>query len=261
MQLFLEIMFFVLGTCCGSFVNMWVYRTAVNFELIKSKKKKLNLSGRSFCDHCGKQLLWHENIPVVSWVWQRGKTKCCQYPLPWEYPVVELATGILFWWTTRSMLANMEIGLATIVTLTILTIVVYETVFDLKFMILPQGPIYFLIGLSILELITSNDWQGKFLSGLVAGLFVWGLSQIKIRGNQAMGDGDASLAVFMGLWLGFPNILVAFYAAFIIGAVVGVGLIAIKRRKRNEPMPFGPFLVTGTLLAYWWGAQLVKPFI
>ena len=73
-----------------------------------------------------------------------------------------------------------------------------------------------------------------------------------------MGDGDIFLAFFMGLFLGFPNIIVAFYIAFIVGAGVGIILIAFKKVKKLSPIPFGPFLILGTVVAYFWGEIIIK---
>jgi prepilin signal peptidase PulO-like enzyme (type II secretory pathway) len=87
------------------------------------------------------------------------------------------------------------------------------------------------------------------------------LAKIKIKSKQAMGEGDAPLAGFIGLWLGWPLGLVALYAAFIIGAVVGGGMILLRKKKGNEPIPFGPFLILGTFIAYWGGLSIINLII
>ena len=91
-------------------------------------------------------------------------------------------------------------------------------------------------------------------------MFIWLLTKIKIKGRQAMGEGDALLAVFMGLFLGFPKIIVAFYVAFISGAVIGLILIAKRKKKQLSPIPFGPFLIFGTIIAYFWGEKIINLF-
>ena len=101
----MNIVIFVLGLCAGSFVNMLVYRTVIGYKLEINKIHKVK-SSRSFCDFCGRQLGWYENIPVLSWLVLRGKTNYCQQKLPLLYPVVEIGTGIMFlvfslrypWW-------------------------------------------------------------------------------------------------------------------------------------------------------------------
>ena len=100
MEILLGIIFFVLGLCFGSFVNMLVYRTAKKYKILKIKRADTSVrpynESRSYCDYCGRQLKWFENIPVFSWLFLKGKTKCCKKKLPVSYPVVELLMGILF---------------------------------------------------------------------------------------------------------------------------------------------------------------------
>ena len=247
MELFISTVIFILGLCCGSFVNMLVYRTARKYDLVKSRKSESLKENRSFCDFCGKQLHWYENVPVISWLVQKGKTRCCSNPLPREYPIVELGTGILF-------LINQQNWLGMVV----ITLLVFATVFDWKYMILPDFSSYILIGLGLVSLIWRSDRLGAILSGAGMFLFIWILSKMKVKGKQAMGDGDAAIAGFMGLWLGWPKIIVAFYTAFIIGAIVGGGMIFLRKKKGDDHIPFGPFLILGTLVAWWWGETIIK---
>lgn len=243
------IMIFVLGLCCGSFVNMLVYRTAIKYKLIKGAGERRPYNkNRSFCDYCGKQLNWFDNIPVISWIWLGGKSRCCGKKLPVLYPIVELVTGILFLINGTNWL-----GMA------VITLLMFSAVFDLKYMILPNFSSYILIGLAGVNLLIKNDWW--LLAAGVGSLgFIWLLTKIKIKGKQAMGEGDVPLAGFMGLWLGWPHIVVAFYAAFIIGAIVGVAMIWLKKKQGNEAIPFGPFLILGTTIAYFYGEKIMYYF-
>lgn len=236
MDLFLKIMFFVLGLCVGSFVNMLVYRTARRYKLEKDKYRN---DQRSFCDFCGKQLRWYENIPVMSWVMQKGRTRCCDNPLPREYPIVEMLMGIIY------------VIIGPRVELVIATLLVFSTVFDLKYMILPDFSTYILI---IIAVIIGHNW----LSGLGAFLFL--LILYLITKGKGMGFGDVKLALFMGLFLGYPKIIIAFYLAFILGAIVGVTLLVTKIIKRKQPIPFGPFLILGTAIAYIYGEKIMYYF-
>ena len=241
-----DLLVFVMGLCCGSFVNMLVYRTAINYKLKKKIKSKIENEKRSFCDFCGKQLHWYENIPVISWVIQKGKSRCCGKRLPYQYPMVEILTGVLF------LLIGGQIGppLQMITGFVFITLLVFSTVFDLKYMILPDFSTYILVGLSLfLLLINKENIFLYLLSAVGASGFLLFLNLI--TKGKGMGLGDVKLAIFMGLFLGWPKILVAMYAAFISGAVVGVILIINKKAKRKTLIPFGPFLIFGTLFAYY----------
>jgi prepilin signal peptidase PulO-like enzyme (type II secretory pathway) len=143
--------------------------------------------------------------------------------------LVEVVIGIIF-------LLNYQSPINVI----ILSLLVFSLVFDLKYMILPDFSTYILIGLSLIY------WQ-NWLSGLGAFLFLL-ILHVGTKG-KGMGFGDVKLAVFMGLYLGFPDIVVSFYVAFIVGAIVGVSLMIMKKASRKTMIPFGPFLILGTVMA------------
>jgi len=259
MDLYLGIIFLGWGMCCGSFVNMLVYRTAIKYKILKIKRADTGVrpynKNRSFCDYCGRQLKWYENIPVISWLIQKGKSRCCGRKLPTEYPIIEIVTGILF----LIMGGNGIPPLQMLVGLVIITLLVFNTVFDWKYMILPDFSTYILIGIAVVMLIlggNENQPLQNILSAVGAGLFLLFLHLI--TKGKGMGIGDVKLAVFMGLFLGWPQVLVAIYIAFIVGAIVGVLLIMKKKIKRKSLIPFGPFLILGTITAWWGGEKILK---
>lgn len=240
-------MVFVLGLCIGSFVNMAVWRIGSGKSLFKEK--------RSFCDFCGKQLKWFDNIPIISWIIYKGKSRCCGKKLPLLYPIVEVLTGILF--LLNYILLGNNIWLM-VINLFILGLLVFESAFDFKYMVLPDITAWAIIILALIKWIIIGMPFNYLVSATVSGLFVFVLHKIKIKGQEAMGDGDILLAIFMGLFLGFPNIIVAFYIAFIVGAIIGALLIHGKKVAKLTPIPFGPFLILGTIIACFWGEKIVK---
>jgi leader peptidase (prepilin peptidase)/N-methyltransferase len=223
------------------------------------EKGKYKNDQRSFCDFCGQQLHWYENIPVVSWIIQGGKSRCCKKRLPIAYPIVEIGIGILF------LITNYELKITNYwllgIELMVVTLLVFSAVFDLKYMILPNFAEYILIGMAMISLTFKANWWQYLAVGLVFYIIFRLLAKIKIKGKQAMGEGDAPLAGFIGLWLGWPLGLVALYVAFIVGAVVGGGMILLRKKKGNEPIPFGPFLILGTFIAYWSGRVIINLII
>lgn len=260
------IFIFILGLCVGSFVNMLVYRTAKKYGLIKGAGERRPYNkNRSVCDFCGKQLSWFDNVPVVSWLWLKGKSRCCGKKLPFSYPIVEVLMGILFLITNYELRIIPQGDLLRVanywmlgINLIVVTLLMFSAVFDLKYMILPDFSSYSLIAIAILGLwFKDNKWQ-YLLAGLVSYVFFWLLAKIRIKGKQAMGEGDAPLAAFIGLWLGWPLVLVAFYIAFIIGAVVGGGMLLTKKLRGDSPIPFGPFLILGVISAWWVGPSIIK---
>ena len=253
MEIFFGIMIFLLGLCVGSFVNMAVYRTArqlriTNYEL-KIKNEK-----RSYCDFCGRQLRWFDNIPVLSWLIYGGKSRCCRKKLPLTYPVIEIITAILFLLNFQFSIFNFQ----SIFNYLILGILVFEAAFDFKYMMLPDVTAWALIILAAIKWGLVGFPTNFLFSAVISAVFIYILHKIKIKGQEAMGDGDIFLSGFMGLFLGFPGIVVAFYVAFIMGAVVGGSLILLKKVKKTTPIPFGPFLIFGVVVAMWWGENIIK---
>ncbi len=274
MEFWFLMVIFILGLCCGSFVNMLVYRTAIAYGLLKVKKnpkyvevKKSNtllksLGGRSFCDYCGQQLKWYENIPVVSWIIQGGKTRCCHKKLSLLYPIVEITVALLFLIFNFqnpifNEFINSQIVIQFLFGLIIIVFLVFSTVFDLKYMILPDfSTVFLLISVLITQLM---KWNTVGSYGLAAvGSFGFLEILYLITKGRGMGFGDVKLALFMGLFLGYPKILIAMYVAFIFGALVGLFLMVIKKINKKTMIPFGPFLIFGTMLAWFWGEKILK---
>ena len=266
MEIYIRIIFFILGLCVGSFLNMAIFRVAKNYKLISKKQKtiskqitnnKLQITNknRSYCDYCRRQLSWYENVPVLSWIVQKGQTRCCYNPLPWEYPIVEIIMGILFLLNFQFSIFNFQ----SILNYLIISLLMFSLVFDLKYMILPDRTNLMLVAGALVLWYARNygDWSYIY-SGLGSLLFFFILNRIKIRGSEAMGMGDVKYALFMGLFLGWPDIVVAIYFAFVVGAVVSIILLIIKKVKKENPIPFGPFLILGTVVAKIWGESIIK---
>jgi len=255
MEIFIGVMIFVLGLCFGSFVNMLIYRVAINYKL-ESKKFKVESKNRSFCDYCGKQLNWYENIPVFSWLVLKGKTKCCHKKLPISYPIVELLTGLLFlifYFLGRPQESPLQFGVG----LLIIVFLVFSAMFDLKYMILPDFSTVILIIIAFLGVVFDEPNVIPYLlSALVASGFLLILNLI--TKGKGMGMGDVKLAIFMGLFLGPQKTIVAFYVAFIVGAIYGLILMALKKAKKKSQIPFGPFLILGIFVAWWFGEKIIQ---
>lgn len=225
---------------------MLVFRTALKYNLKKGKFIFLKNS-RSLCDYCGNQLSWWENIPILSWLIQGGKTRCCRRQLPFQYPVVEFLTGCLF------VVINFPISspnyFIIFSNILIVTLLVFSAVFDYNYYILPDFANYILILIAIV-LNWSNWWVGLLASGFLLSLNI-------LTKGRGMGIGDVKLAVFIGIYLGSAKTVLAFYLAFVAGAIIGILLIIIKKMKKNSQIPFGPYLIAGTLVSQVWGEKLL----
>jgi len=236
---------------------MLVYRTAERYEL-ESRKFKVKSKKRSYCDYCGKQLRWYENIPVLSWIFLKGKSKCCHKKLSILYPVVESLMGILMVLVVNhfhifSNQLSIEIKLVQLFWLVlVLTLLMFLVVFDFKYLILPDFAVFILIIISFLGVLFDEPQILPYLWSALGSFSFLGILYLVTKG-KGIGFGDVKLAIFMGLFLGWPKIVVAMYLAFILGSIFGLVGIMLKKINRKSHIAFGPFLILGTIIAWIWG--------
>ncbi|OGH84040.1 MAG: hypothetical protein A2261_01170 [Candidatus Magasanikbacteria bacterium RIFOXYA2_FULL_44_8] len=248
---FSYLVIFVLGLILGSFLNSWMWRTRENFKIF--------VSSRSMCVHCHRQLFWWENVPVLSYIYLRGKCLKCKRPIPTRYPLVELCTAVLLvfiaWYHVR-FLPQFELWrwLRDVFYITFLIVIfVYDALYqEILSRIVWPGVI---IGFCINYFALGYSAGGMLLAAAVAGGFF--LLQYIFSHGTWIGGGDVRLGVMMGVWLGWPAILWALFAAYIIGAIVSVFLLITKKAGPNTAVPFGTFLAIGTLCAIYQGQAVV----
>ncbi len=248
----------------GSFLNVLIYR-------LEDKKRK-NLGGRSFCPHCEKQIDWHDNIPVVSWLLLQGKCRSCKKYISVQYPLVELSTGLVFAVLivipsgaiaeSRNPLELMNLLFWLFFASSLIAIFVY----DLKHQIIPDEIIYTVLVFGLVYVGINTLLGGNLpyltdhlLSGLIAGGFFYSLAAVS--NGKWMGGGDIKLVAFMGLILGWQGVLIALYVAFILGAIVGVFALLSGEKKLGSKIPFGPFLVIGTFVGLTYGEKIISFYV
>ena len=230
-----------LGLVIGSFLNVVVYRLPRGLGFVR---------GRSFCPKCKHKINWFDNVPVISFLILKGRCRFCGRKISWRYPLIELLAGALFYLSYLSHLSFLSY-------LLICGLVVIFFI-DLEHQIIPDEIV---IPLSVLflgyRLLTNIQYliSNFLITGIVSFLFLY-LIHLLTKG-KGMGLGDVKLAFLMGLVLGFPKIVVAFYLAFLTGAFVGVILILLSRAKLKQKIAFGPFLVFGTIFSLLWGEKIV----
>ncbi len=261
----------ILGLLIGSFLNVLVDRLPRGEYVIQ---------GRSRCDKCKKILKGHDLIPLLSFVFLKGKCRYCNARLSFFYPIIEITTGIMFAITTlfifngsqflisnfkfliNSQFLNFQLLISLVYYLFIVSSLIVIFFTDLKYGIIPDKIVFPAIFVSAFYLLTINYQllTINFLSAVGACLFF--LILYLITKGRGMGFGDVKFAFLMGLVLGFPNIAVALYTAFLTGAIVGCILIVWrKKRAFGTSIPFGPFLVIGTLIAIFYGEILTQSFL
>ncbi len=259
---------FALGSVIGSFLNVVIMRGA----------KDESLQGRSHCDHCDKMLGARELIPLVSFVYQKGRCRNCGIVLSVQYPLIELATGIVFagviYYTLLHaiILWDMALVMTLIILLASASAMIVIVAADLKYHIIPNGAtlLLFLLGIaaalgrsglicfSAETICTAVSFNGIALDITASIAFIlfffaiWFLSR-----GRAMGFGDVKLIGATSLLLGFPLSLVAFLFSFWLGGLWGIFLLLTRMRGMKSQIAFGPFIIAGAVLAYFFGAQFL----
>jgi len=243
---------FIFGLCIGSFLNCFIYR-------IEQKKK---LSGRSFCPNCKKQLKWQDLIPIFSFIFLGGKCRYCKKKISWQYPAVELATGIIFILTATLAPIGYPVNFIKLLFwLYIASALIVIFVYDLKHYIIPDKILLPAIAISFIYLLIFNfNSLGNHLFSAFFG-FLFFFSFFFFSKGKWMGFGDVKLAILMGFLLGFSNMLVALFFAFFFGAIIGIISIIFKRKNLKSEIPFGPFLIFGTFLAIFSGQEIINWYL
>lgn len=244
------IILFILGLCVGSFLNVLIDRLPRNKPIFLS---------RSYCDYCHRRLAWYDLIPILSFMILEGECRYCMKRISWQYPTVELITGMLFILVLTSInrLIDVTYLLPTLVyNLIIISglIVIFFT--DLKYRIIPDQILGILILNSLIFFILTNPQKLviHLLSGSIFFLIFLGL--VVVTSGKGMGLGDVKYAFYMGLQLGFPIIIIAFYLAFLTGALLSLILIITGRKTMKSTIAFGPFLAISTFISLFYGQEL-----
>lgn len=232
---------FVVGAALGSFLNVVIYRLPHGESLVRP---------RSRCPHCGAAITPRDNIPVISYILLRGRCRACRKPISARYPVVEVTTAALLtvlWMREGPTIQFVAAALFMLMLITIFFV-------DLDHRIVPNAITYPGTLLGLLLAVPQGRILDALLTAAGAGAF---FLLIALVSRGGMGGGDIKLAAMMGAFLGWPAIAFALLVAFTTGAAAGVYLIASGRRSRKDPIPFGPSLAAGAMVAWFAAAPVI----
>ncbi|NLY17363.1 MAG: prepilin peptidase [Clostridiaceae bacterium] len=256
MDVFFIILCFIIGTVMGSFYNVVIYRVPECKSIIKP---------RSSCGDCGKILEPFDLIPVFSYIFLKGKCRYCKQPISLQYPLVELLTGLLFVF----LYLRFSISVEFIFSVYISSILLIVFFIDLKHMIIPNGLVVAaLIGSSILfilrffyddSIIVGEPWYFPLLGMVIPSVFLLLVAIFGYIANkgEAMGMGDVKIFAPIGLFLGLKLSVLALFLSMLIGGLAGLILIVAGIKERKSQVPFGPFIVAGSLLSLFYGNEIL----
>ena len=261
-----SVLFTVIGLVVGSFLNVVIHRLPIMMEREWRRQcaelqgnpvpveAGFNLFGpRSRCPNCGHAITSMENIPIISWLLLKGQCRGCKTAISARYPAVEGLTGVLTWFAAW----HFGPGWTAAAAIVLLWALVALTFIDLDTQYLPDSITLPLVWLGLLV----NLWQiyvplDEAVIGAMAGycslwLVYWGFKVI--TGKEGMGYGDFKLFAALGAWLGWKLLPMIILFSSIVGVVVGLFMILSRRRGREVPIPFGPYLASAGVLALFWG--------
>jgi len=245
MEIIIYVFIFFIGLFIGSFLNVCIYRLPEGKSVV---------SPPSACSTCGHRLGFLDLIPVLSYVFNRGKCRYCGAKYSTQYPFIELLNGILY------LFVVYRYGFTWISVMHCLTLSVLIVVFliDLRYKIIPDSIIIF--GLLYTTIISIMLIDINIFDKIFGFLFGFGLFLLIALITNAMGGGDIKLMGFLGLNFGLKGILFITLASFVIGAVVSVGLLISKIATRKDYVPFGPFIAVSAMIYIFWGEYIINVY-
>lgn len=263
-----------IGLIVGSFLNVAIHRLpkmmerewkAQCDELSGEEKSKLEpynlLTPRSACPHCNHKIGALENIPVISYLFLGGKCKWCGTPISIRYPIVESVSGLL----SAFAAWHFGFGLAGLSALLLIWSLVALTCIDLDTQLLPDDITLPLLWIGLLfNLSNAFTSLPEAVIGAIGGyLILWGVYWLfkLATGKEGMGYGDFKLLAAIGAWLGWQMLPLVILLSSVVGAVVGITLILAVKHGRDIPIPFGPYLAGGGLIALFWGSHLTQSYL
>ncbi len=243
---------FFFGSIVGSFLNVCIYRLP---------KKQSVISPSSRCPHCGEPIKFYDNIPIISYLFLRGKCRHCKAEISFRYPVVEILTGLL----SLGLLVKYGLTFQYWLLFLFIALLIIITFVDLDYQLIPDIislPGIFL-GFGASFLLPGMSWS-ESLAGLFAGggfLFLVAVGYKMLTGREGMGGGDIKLLAMVGAWCGWKALPFIIFSSSLIGVITGLGSGIVKKQGLRSRIPFGPFISLASIIYLFFGPLLIHWYL
>lgn len=267
------------GLLIGSFLNVVIYRLPLMLqyeweeechrlpehatELGKVQPSRFDLLfPASHCPHCHHPLSWWENIPVLSFVWQRGHCRHCHTPISWQYPLIELVSALGSAWIAYSF----KITPHTLMACLFFWVLLSAVIIDFQHQLLPDLLNYILLWCGLLYNTQPHGWTPlpeAVIGAAVGYLSLWSLYWIFkiLTHKEGMGYGDFKLFAALGAWFGWQSLPSILLLAGLSASLFGIVMMLMRQFNHNTPMPFGPFLAFGGMFTLFLGQKIQLFFV
>lgn len=264
----------LVGLLVGSFLNVVIHRLPIMLqrswraqcaeleggEAAACDTFNLMVPG-SRCPRCGHPISAIENIPLLSYLIQKGACRHCRAPIALRYPLVEAASGLL----TAAVAWHFGYGLPALAAMFLTWTLIALTAIDFDHQLLPDDitlPVLWL-GLLLNLFGTFTDLRSALIGAVAGYLSLWAVFHLfrLLTGKEGMGYGDFKLLALLGAWLGWQMLPLIVLLSSLVGALVGVGLILLRGHDRNIPIPFGPYLAAAGWLTLMWGGEITSAYL
>jgi len=243
---------FTIGLVIGSFSNVCIYRIPRNESLVWPG---------SHCPKCSKPIKFYDNIPLISYIILKGKCRNCGEPIPLQYPIVELATGLFY----LALYLFYGLQLIALVYMMLCSVLIIISFIDLKVEIIPDTiSLPFIVIGFVLSFFLRNINPLDSMLGIITGggsLLLVAIFGSKLFKKEAMGGGDIKLAAMIGAFFGWKLTLLSLFLSFFLGSIIGIIVLAASKDKRNNIIPFGPFIALGAMISMFWGNAIIHWYL
>jgi len=269
---------FVFGLLIGSFLNVVILRLPARLEYDwrcqckelleiedkdeKPSKEPLSIMwSRSQCPKCGHQIKAHENLPLVSYLFLKGRCAACKAPISMRYPIVEAATAVFF------LMVAMHFGptVQSLAAIGLTAVLIALAGIDIDHQLLPDDLTLALLWAGLFASLFNvfTDPVSSIIGALAGYLSLWLVYHLfrLLTGKEGMGYGDFKLLAAMGAWMGWQMLPLIILLSSLVGAVIGLIMIGLRRHKSSQPMPFGPFIALAGWIALLWGDQIIDTYL